>query len=393
MHRAPSPARFPIPARSGADFVCPAHIFGLRHVLLPRRLAQSLALPNAADEVLINLLQLLIARLVHLRVDNLPSGGHLLVCTSKDLHGKLLAFYAFSVRLGELHPWMGQRLCGRHSLLRVVLKDTFEEVEAVLAQLDLAVPSNRLCQYLDHDVSWALGVVRILPILDQVEQDAERPDIGSMIVLLADQLGGEVVRGSTQLGEHLALLKLASHSEVYHLDLRGDGRLRQHKVLCLDVAVGDLHAVDVFDRTEHLLAQGCSVLLAEPLELHNLREDLPTAAQLHHHVQKVQVLIEVVVAYDVLMLDALQQPDFSDENRLIRPLSVVVVALNHLHSTNFASLALQGGLANLAEGAATENRTKLIFVTDVLVSGMVARQALRADGPCPGLLRHGAPHS
>mmetsp|Transcript_72795 Transcript_72795/g.204428 ORF Transcript_72795/g.204428 Transcript_72795/m.204428 type:complete len:361 (-) Transcript_72795:16-1098(-) len=285
----------------------------------------------------------------------------------------------------EAHPGVLQALLRGHPLFGVVLQDALEEVDGIPAQLDLGLPPDRFRQDLDHDLTGVLGVVGVLAILQQVHEDAECPDIGPVVVLLADELGGEVVGRAAELGEHLSVLELARHPEVDHLHLGGDRRLGEHEVLGLDVPMDDLQSVDVLYRPEHLLPQGRSVLLAEPLELHDLREHLAALAQFHYDVEEVDVLVEVVVSDDILVLDALQKPHLSNEDGLIRPLAVVVVALYHLHGSHLGGgAAFQTSLADLAEGPAAQDGAKVVLVSDVLVVRMVALQLPRR------VRRHGA---
>mmetsp|Transcript_106995 Transcript_106995/g.297966 ORF Transcript_106995/g.297966 Transcript_106995/m.297966 type:complete len:291 (-) Transcript_106995:506-1378(-) len=205
-------------AWGGRKLVLAPEELGLGHELLAACLPEALAVADAAAVVLVELLQLLVPNRLDLGVNLLPRGGDPLVRAADHLRGQRLRVALAAGDHPVFNPRMLQGLLGCQALLGIVLEQLLEEADGVGAEFHLRLPLDVLGEDLHHDVPGMFGVVRILAVHDQVQQDTECPNVCHVVVLLAYELGCQVVRGPAQLGEDLALFELASHAKVDHLD-------------------------------------------------------------------------------------------------------------------------------------------------------------------------------
>mmetsp|Transcript_22304 Transcript_22304/g.63819 ORF Transcript_22304/g.63819 Transcript_22304/m.63819 type:complete len:313 (+) Transcript_22304:139-1077(+) len=160
-----APSASKIAARSRCDLVFSPQEFRLGHVVLRRRLPEAMTLPDALREILVDLFELQISKLVDLGVNDLASRCDLLVRAPQNFRRKHLVVCLVIGGLDEIHPRVLQCRLGCHPLLRIRLEEPPQEVRAVLAELRPRAPLDRLRQDLDHDVPRLLGVIGVLPIL------------------------------------------------------------------------------------------------------------------------------------------------------------------------------------------------------------------------------------
>mmetsp|Transcript_36408 Transcript_36408/g.59846 ORF Transcript_36408/g.59846 Transcript_36408/m.59846 type:complete len:436 (-) Transcript_36408:69-1376(-) len=134
------------------------------------------------------------------------------------------------------------------------------------------------------------------------EQDhAHRPDVARVVVLLvADDLGRSVVRRAAEVRQVLQARQHLAHAEVDDLDGRVLALVEEEDVVRLQVAVHDVVLlVHVLQRSQQLLDDARSVVLAILSAVHNALEEFAAAALLHHDEQRRLVLVHVEQLDDV----------------------------------------------------------------------------------------------
>ena len=120
-----------------------------------------------------------------------------------------------------------------------------------------------------------------------------------MVVVLVEDLGGDVVRSAELLVEVTVGVVDEGRAEVDDLDLVELFVLLEQDVLRLQVTMHDISLVAVVDAGEDLFHEDSSIALAELTTLENLVEELTTLADLSDQVIALLVLEELVHLDDV----------------------------------------------------------------------------------------------
>ena len=145
-----------------------------------------------------------------------------------------------------------------------------------------------------------------------------------MVVVLVEDLGGDVVRSAELLVEVTVGVVDEGRAEVDDLDLVELFVLLEQDVLRLQVTMHDISLVAVVDAGEDLFHEDSSIALAELTTLEDLVEELTTFADLSNQVIALLILEELVHLDDVRVIDFFENIDLIEKHSL---LVVVHVAL------------------------------------------------------------------
>ena len=129
--------------------------------------------------------------------------------------------------------------------------------------------------------------------------DTTGPDVALLVVVLVEDLGGDVVRSAELLVEVTVGVVDEGRAEVDDLDLVELFVLLEQDVLRLQITMHDVCLVAVVDAGEDLFHENSSIALAELTALENLIEELTTLADLSDQVIALLVLEELVHLDDV----------------------------------------------------------------------------------------------
>ena len=216
----------------------------------------------------------------------------------QGVHGELLV----NLERGQLSdPRVLQSLLSRGALLRVVGQQRADEALAVLRDglPDAVVERVLALANLLHDVLVGLAVEGRHSGKEDVGDDTSGPDVALMVVVLVENLGGDVVGRAQLLVKVTVGVVDKGSAEVDDLDLIELLVLLEQDILGLQVTVDDVGLVAVVDAGEHLLHEDGTVSLAELAALQDLVEELSTFADLGDEVVALLIFEELVHLDDV----------------------------------------------------------------------------------------------
>lgn len=123
-------------------------------------------------------------------------------------------------------------------------------------------------------------------------------------------LWGGVARAAARCLQRVSRLVQVAESEVH--DLQRPIVVDQ-QVLRLEVPVADAELVDVVDARDELLEVLAGLLFLQPLVLHDLVEELAAFHELHHQVQVLLGLDDLVDLHDVGVVQLLEDLDLATD--------------------------------------------------------------------------------
>ena len=132
--------------------------------------------------------------------------------------------------------------------------------------------------------------------------DTTGPDVTLLVVVLVEDLRGDVVRSAELLVEVTVGVVDEGRAEVDDLDLVELFVLLEQDVLGLQVTMHDVGLVAVVDAGEDLFHEDSSIALAELTTLEDLVEELTTFADLSNQVIALLILEELVHLDDVRVI-------------------------------------------------------------------------------------------
>ena len=219
----------------------------------------------------------------------------------QGVHGELLV----NLERGQLSdPRVLQSLLSRGALLRVVGQQRADEALAVLRDglPDAVVERVLALANLLHDVLVGLAVEGRHSGKEDVGDDTSGPDVALMVVVLVENLGGDVVGRAQLLVKVTVGVVDKGSAEVDDLDLIELLVLLEQDILGLQVTVDDVGLVAVVDAGEHLLHEDGTVSLAELATLQDLVEELSALADLGDEVVALFIFEELVHLDDIWMV-------------------------------------------------------------------------------------------
>ena len=153
-----------------------------------------------------------------------------------------------------------------------------------------------------HDLLIGLTVEGRHAGKEDKRDDAARPDIALVVIVLVKDLGGNVVRRAKLLVEVTVRVVDERGTEVNNLDLIELLVGLEQDVLGLQVTMNNVGLMAVVDAREHLLHEDSSITLAELSTLEDLVEELTTFADFSDKIIALFVLEELVHLDDVGMI-------------------------------------------------------------------------------------------
>ena len=197
-------------------------------------------------------------------------------------------------QLGD--PGVGQGLSRAGSLLRVVGQQGTDEILAVLRDglPDAVVKVELAFAHLFHDVLIRLAIEWRHSREKNVRDDSSGPNIALVVVILVEDLRGDVVRRAELLVEVAVRVVDERGAEVDDLNLVELLVLLKQDILWLQVTMHNVSLVAVVDAGEDLFHEDCAVTLAELAALEDFVEELATLADLSDEVVALLVLEELV---------------------------------------------------------------------------------------------------
>lgn len=206
-----------------------------------------------------------------------------------------------------LEPGMGRDLGKRQPLRRVDSQQLGDKVPAGGRET-----RGELVLGLENQVKQpGVGVVVEGEVAAEqgVENDPNTPNVGLLagVLVSLDHLRGRV-GGRAAKGLHeRARVEKVGKAKVYDLDVE---ILVQQDVLGLQISVDDVVGVTVVEGGDDLPEKPPGFLLLDPLLAHNVVKELTTAGVLHHHVNFLGGINDIVEGGNVLVLEHLHNQDF-----------------------------------------------------------------------------------
>ena len=164
---------------------------------------------------------------------------------------------------------------------------------------DAVIEVERALAHLLHDILIGLSVEGRHSREKNVSNDTSGPDIALAVVVLVEDLGGDVVRSAELLVEVTVGVVDEGGAEVDDLDRVELFVLLEQDVLRLQITMHDVGLVAVVDAGEDLLHEYSSVALAELAALEDFVEELATLADFGDEVVALLVFEELVHLDDV----------------------------------------------------------------------------------------------
>ena len=167
---------------------------------------------------------------------------------------------------------------------------------------DAVIEAERALAHLLHNILIGLSIERRHSREKNISDDTTGPDVALLVVVLVEDLGGDVVRSAELLVEVTVGVVDEGRAEVDDLDLIELFVLLEQDVLRLQVTMHDVCLVAVVDAGEDLFHENSSIALAEFTTLQNLVEEFTTLADLGDQVIALLVLEELVHFDDIRVI-------------------------------------------------------------------------------------------
>mmetsp|Transcript_9306 Transcript_9306/g.26770 ORF Transcript_9306/g.26770 Transcript_9306/m.26770 type:complete len:314 (+) Transcript_9306:985-1926(+) len=218
-------------------------------------------------------------------------------------------------RVGQ--PRVGQGRLGVKALRDIYPQQVAHEVLRLLRNVGPPVPREAVATLPDHQVRRPVisaGEGRP-PVEQDVREDAQRPEIALLVVLLAQHLRRHVVQRAASVRHRAVAREHRRETEVDKLDA---GILRvalEAEVLELQVAVAHTVPVAIGHGCRHLLHTSRGILLGVAALLRQMAEEVRPPHPLHHEAQPPWLLEDLKEAADVRMVHRQLVLHFADHLR------------------------------------------------------------------------------
>jgi len=209
---------------------------------------------------------------------------------------------------GELgDPRMLEGLGGRGSLLRVVGEEGADEALAVLRDglPDAVIEGESTLAHLLHDILIRLTIEGRHTRKNDVSDDTGGPDIALLVVVLVEDLRGDIVGGSKLFVKVTVGVEDEGGTEVNDLDLIELLVLLKQNILGLKITVNNVSLMAVVDAGKDLLHQNCATSLSEFTTLKDFIEEFTTLADFSDKIVAFLIFEELVHFDDVWMVNFL----------------------------------------------------------------------------------------
>lgn len=209
---------------------------------------------------------------------------------------------------------MLKALLGGYARFRVFVQHQSNQVLCFVADVSpmLRIKFKFLFENISEYLCAIITLERRIAAQEDVEDDAERPHITRLIIILFQNFWCYVIWCADN-SLHLNLIfvfivnaKALRESKVNQLYLRIRRTVLQQKVFWLEVAVADFQLMQMLysrDDLPHVIGCAC---LAEALALDDFVEELAARGQLHDDVDVAEINIRLVKLYYVGMVEATQ---------------------------------------------------------------------------------------
>jgi len=200
---------------------------------------------------------------------------------------------------------------------------------------------------------------------EDISDDAARPDIALVVIVLVKDLRSDVVRGAELFVEVTVRVVDERCTEINDLDLIEFLVGLEQDVLRLQITMDDVGLMAVVDARENLLHKDSSVALAELSALEDFIEELSALADFSDKVVTFLILKELVHLDDVGVVNFLKNVDLVEKHAL---LVVVHMALAKNLDCALGTRLSVHAHAHLSKRACTENLADSIVIAKFALS-------------------------